>query len=165
MKAVILTIAVLSTTSVFAQYLKCGPTNRFGYESFGLGIDAQMTGSSYSYSWLDHDCFALGQSRAALLVHEQRCPEDYKKGYANGKAASGDIDSACFNLGYSAGISALDVGARVGDSRLASVSCINSYRSGFKVGASGDVGNPPFSGPTMHCYQLGYNDGTSTYHP
>jgi len=156
---------ILTSGSVFAQYLKCGPTNRFGYESFGLGIDAMVSGSSFSYQWLDSECFNLGRMKASQTLSEAdstpNCHNQYSKGFSQAMRVTGEVDSACFNLGYSAGISLLGVGARENDSRMAPAACIKAYALGYKVGVSGDGSNAPSVQPAQYCYNLGFRDGTS----
>ena len=87
------------------------------------------------------------------------CSADFAEGYREGVHASFHTGSACFLVGYNAGLAALHVGAREGRGDLVSGECIEQYRYGKTQGAAAQIAEDLDDPVLRACFRTGYDDG------
>lgn len=136
-------------------------------DSYGRGIEAGFKGGNLRPALVDEGCYLLGIEKAQLTLKEARmhsiafCQKDFNEGYREGlKASLLSSGNICYVDGYSAGLAALDVGAREGNTSRVGQSCVREYQRGFKAGRASAPIEPELDQKLANCYQVGHFDGS-----
>jgi hypothetical protein len=145
-----------------------GPACGTGWrsDSFGRGIRDQMLsrrdGAQFELS--DLKCYELGKQYAESVVRtasqgKSSCEQAFGAGFKQGIIASSrNVGTACYSLGYSAGMAELRIAARSGNVQVTGKDCREMYCKG----ASDRVPNSSAWMPSgldlreQSCYQQGY---------
>lgn len=157
---VLLALSCLSTLAIATPPDFTGCQFSYQSDSFGLGIKSVFDNSYQSSRYLDPDCYNLGRQAAFKAIDESSfssCSSEFTGGLPEGMMASPySAGSACYWLGYKAGVAVLGVGARDGHTSVVGEECVTAYRRGQMESREGRASGPGnVSNKGAYCYQLG----------
>ncbi len=168
MYSLLLAVLTLFSFTSFAETENFHPVPGLGIcslstysDSYGRGVESAFTGEDLRHQYNDENCYQLGFKYAQKIIEEEGrswCYRDFERAYKEGFSASTrGAGTACYTLGYTAGIAALGVGAREARVDWVGSRCVSAYKRGVQDGKEGKVSNSrTTSQPELFCYQLGH---------